>query len=68
MYEQKAGRRAPIAPSASLFAFCRARARKTRRLCRANISARAEQTKKPQDLSVLRHFLVRWKGLEPPAY
>ena len=32
------------------------------------VQALAEQTKKPQDLSVLRHFLVRWKGLKPPAY
>ena len=35
--------------------------------CR-NRAAMAYKTKKPWNLSISRHFLVRWKGLEPPAY
>ena len=35
--------------------------------CR-NRAVMAYKTKKPWNLSISRHFLVRWKGLEPPAY
>ena len=35
--------------------------------CR-NRAPMAHKTKKPWNLSISRHFLVRWKGLEPPAY
>jgi len=59
MHEQKAGRRAPIAPSASLFLLPSAA---------PTFPPGRDKQKKPQDLLVLRHFLVRWKGLEPPAY